>query len=212
MPLASVIMDEAAGLLNDASKTVFTYDVQLPFLKSAWNKLQMKLQENGIPVMKEVSAVTDVAANATVITLPSDFLQPISIEERADGSTDSFEPTIEVDAIPQLDTQAEEILYWTWREETLEINSPSTAREVKLTYWKSLNPCTSSSSNLNVINSTEYLANKTAALVARFSGENPTRADALDIEAAVFLSSLVNIEVKKLQSVAVRPRSYGSKA
>lgn len=210
MPLASTIHDEAASLLNDTSKQLYTNAVQLPYLKSAWNKLQLKLQENGIPVMREESAVIDVAATSTTISLPSDFLQPIKVEERPDGSSDLYEDVSEVDDIPEMDP-VDEVRYWTWREETMQINPPSTAREVKLTYWKSLNPVTGDSSNLNVLNSTEYLANKTAALCARFIGENPVRADALEIEAAIALNALVNIEVKKLQSIAVRPKSYGSK-
>jgi hypothetical protein len=56
MPLASVIMDESASLLNDASRSIYSYTVQLPYLKSAWNKLQVELQNQGIPVIKEVSA------------------------------------------------------------------------------------------------------------------------------------------------------------
>ena len=211
MPLASTVMDEAAGLLNDVNKTLFTYTVQLPYLSSAWNKLQLKLQENSIPVMREVSTTINVNANASTVTLSSDVLQPIKLEERERSSSDLWTEVEEVESIPVMD-QVDSILYWCWREETLEINSPRTDREVRLTYWKSLNPCTSSSSNLNVTKSLEYLANKTAALCARYIGENETRASSLEFEASQALQTLLNLEIKNRQNLPVRPKSYGSRS
>ena len=86
MPLASTCMDSAAGLLNDVNKTLFTYTVQLPYLASAWNKLQLKLQENGVPVMREVSATINVNANASTVTLSSDVLQQITLAGRINSS------------------------------------------------------------------------------------------------------------------------------
>lgn len=214
MPLASAIMDEAASLLNDTAKEKYSYIVQLPYLKSAWNKLQLRLQEAGIDVAKETSAVIDVAltiANTGTITLPNDFLQPIDVSERQDGSSALFQEVKEIDTIPEMD-QLDNIIYWTWREETLEINAPKTNREVKLHYWKSLNPATSSSSNLNVINSLEYLANKTASLCAFFVGENPSRGVALNNEATEAIDILINLEVKRKQSLPVRPSGYGNRS
>jgi hypothetical protein len=209
MPLASDIMDQAAAQLNDASKTIYSYAVQLPFLKSAWNKLQLELIANGIDVTREVSAVIDVAANSTYVTTPSDMIQPIIVRERADGTSDLFVEVEEVDDIPEID-QVDEIIYWSWREEVLYINSPATAREVKVTYKKSLNPATGSSSTLNVLNSTEYLACMTASLCARYIGENPTRAAELYAEAELAKDLLLRSEVNTRQSGPVRPRSYGA--
>lgn len=206
MPLASEVMDLAAALLNDAAKTKFTYAVMLPYTQSAWNKFQMHLQENGIPVMREISAVIDVAINATTINLPSGLIQPISLGERKDGTTDLFYPVDEKD-IPEMDPIAE-IRFWEWREENININPPTSAREVKLRYWKSLNPCSSQSSNLNALNSTEYLANKTASLTARYVGEDSVRADYLDAEAERYKDIALNLEVRAKQSQPVRPKGY----
>lgn len=211
MPLASVVFLEAASLLNDASKTIYTDDVMLPFLKSAWNQLQLKLQENNVPVMKEFTAVIDVAATSTTVSLPSDFVQPVFLEERVDGSTDlsDFEEVTEVEDIPDFDP-VENIIYWSWREETVYINPPSTAREVRLKYWKSLTAITGGSTSLAVLNSTEFLSYKTAALCARYIGENSERANMLDTEAMVHLNTMLNLEVKRQQQSPVRPKSYGS--
>ena len=209
MPLASAVMDESAALLNDASKTLYTYAVQLPFCASAWNKLQLELYVYGLIVIQEISAVIEVAADATLIASPSDLIQPIEVQERKDGTTDLFVDVEEVAEIPEMD-QVEDIIYWTWREEVIYINSPSTAREAKVRYKKGLNACSSQSSSLNVINSLEYLANKTAALCARSIGENPTRADALEIEASQALDRLLRSEINAKQSLPVRPHGYGN--
>ncbi len=209
MPLASTIMDSAASKLNDVNKTMFTYAVQLPYLKSAWNKLQLQLQRHGVTVMSEVSATIDVDANDETIDLPTDFLQPIELKERARDSSELFQPVEERSELPEME-QIDNIIFWTWREEAININPPRTNREVKLDYWKSLNPITSENSNCNVINSLEYLACKTAALCARYIGANITRADSLDNEAFEAQELLLSMEVNRKQSMPVRPRSYGS--
>lgn len=209
MPLASTVMAEVAALMNDTGQRLYTNSVILPYLKSAWNGLQLELMSNGIPVSKEISLVTQVLANSDSITPPSDFLQPIRLEERPSGSSDVFVEVEEKQEIPQV--SSERILYWNWREEVVYINPPSTNREIRLTYWKSLNPLNDQNSNLNVANSLEYLAYRTAALCARYVGENPSRAQALDAEAFRSLQLLINLEVRKLQSFPVRPRGYGRK-
>lgn len=207
MPLASAIMDASAALLNDASRTIFSYSVQLPFLGLAWNELQSKLTENGIPTTKEISLVSTISAGSNTFTLPSDFLSPISLEERRAGSLDLFTTVTRVDNIPEMDPTAE-ILYWNWREEAIYVNPPTENREVRLTYRKSLNPLNDQNSNLNVTGSLQYLAYKTAALCARFIGENPERADYLESLAAYHLQLLLNLGIRDLQSTPKRPRAY----
>lgn len=206
MPIASDVMNEAAALLNDPNRTLFTYTLQLPFLRSAWNELQLKLQENGIPTAKEISLTLEIAPGTSSITLPSDFIRPIKLEERANDSSDDFVEVREVLDIPQVSIG--EIRYWNWREESIYINPPTTAREVRLIYWKSLNPLNDQNSNLNVTNSQEFLAFRTAALCARFIGENPTRADVLDSMATYHRDILINLEVRKMQSLPQRPKGY----
>lgn len=207
MPLASSIMDSAAALLNDASRTIFSYSIQLPFLNLAWNELQMKLDENGIPTSKEISTVITVAAGSNTFSLPSDFISPINLEERRAGSTDLFVPVTRVDDIPEMDP-AQTILYWNWREEVIYVNPPTENREVRLTYRKSLNPLNDQNSNLNVTGSLPYLAYKTAALCARFIGENPERANYLESIANYHLQILLNLGIRDLQSTPKRPRPY----
>ena len=204
-------MDQAAALLNDISKVDYSYTVQLPYLKSAYNKLLLRLQDNGVTVIEEISTAINVAADATFVTLPSDLIQPIKLEERLDNTSELYQSVEKVNAIPEL-TQLDYIAVWNWREEVIYINPPRLAREVKLTYIKSLTALADHTTNIPIINSLEYLANKTAALCARFIGENPTRATELDLEAGEALSLAIGVEVKAKQSNPVRPKGYGYSA
>ena len=204
-------MDQAAALLNDVAKADYTYVAQLPYLKSAYNKLLLRLQDNGVPVVEEISTAINVAANATYVASPADLIQPIKLEERLDNTSELYRLVEKIDAIPELE-QLDYIAVWNWREEVIYINPPRLAREVKLTYIKSFTALVDFNSSIPIINSQEYLANKTAALCARFVGENPTRADQLDNEAAEALSLMIGVEVKAKQSNPVRPKGYGYSA
>lgn len=207
MPTAGAIMDQAAAILNDASKELYTYTAQLPYIRSALRQYLIRLQDNGVPVLKEISATIDVAADATTITLPSSFILPIWVKERQDGTTDLFEDVDEVDDIPEME-QVDSILYWNWREEAITINPPRTAREVQLKYWKTLAEIVDQNTSITLLNCQEPLAFRTAALCARYIGENPSRAIELELVAKGIEDIVIGIEVKAKQSNPVRRKPY----
>lgn len=207
--LASTIMDRSAALLNDVNRTLYSYAKQLPFLKSAYDKLQMYLQMNNALVLKDTSSVIDVDANAVEITPPSDLVSIIEIKERERDSTDLWADVEEKDELPEEDP-VDNIRYWMWEEEKIKIVAPLTNREVKVHYYKSATAINSESSSVSILNSTEYLAFKTAALCAKYIGENPSRAAELEAEAREALSILLNIDVKSRQGFGVRMKAYGS--
>ena len=207
--LASAIMDRSAALLNDSSRTLYSYTTQLPYLKSAYDKLQMYLQMNGALALKDTSTVIDVDADATEITAPSDLVSVLEVKERERDSTDLWADVNEVDELPELDP-VDQILAWMWEEEKIKITAPTTNREVKVHYYKSATAINSESSSISILNSTEYLAFKTAALCAKYIGENPSRSAELDAEAREALSIMLNIDVKSRQGFGVRMKGYGS--
>src|SRR3989304_3632608 len=91
MALVSVALDQARAVLNDTSSPpkFYTNTVLLPHLKEAHRELQVLLWENGLPVIKEVTAVIDVAANATSLgaNLPVDILEPKAVALAATSIT-----------------------------------------------------------------------------------------------------------------------------
>jgi hypothetical protein len=206
--LASEIMDEAAALMNDAGKLTWGYPQLLPYLQRAYSTLELHLVLNGVRSLKEVSAIIPVAALESVITLPADFVQPISVEERAFGSQDAFYPVGEADwdQGPNVDS----IMYWNWREEGLKINAPRIPREVRLRYRKTLTPIIGENTNITILLSKPYLSAKCAANASAFGASNVERAAILNAEAGECLAMLINSEIRNQQGVVFRRRPYGA--
>lgn len=208
MPLASEIMDQAAALLNDSGKTIFTYSVQLPFLQSAFRRLQQVFHLNGIPVLQEDSAVIQVPAGTGVINAPSNLAGVKKLFERGAGSSEEWTEVQQADLVPVTTQEYDRIIIWHWSEELIKVNPPKTNREIRLIYYKEMDPIIGQNSNIPVRYATEYLSYKTAALCAKFIGENPTRAADLDLEAERVLQLLLGIEIKAQQYRPVRPKGY----
>lgn len=207
--LASEVMDEAAALMNDAQKFTWGYTQLLPYLRRAYGTMELHLFLNGVRDLKEVSAVLQVTAlSPTVTLLPTDFVQAISMEERASGSTDVFFPVVESDW--EQDLKSDSILYWNWRESGLKINPPNVNREIRLKYRKGLTPILGENTNITILLSKPYLSAKTAANASAFGAANAERAAILNTEANTELSMLINSEIRNQQGVSFRRRGYGA--
>jgi hypothetical protein len=207
--LASEIMDEAAALMNDAGKFTWGYPQLLPYLKRAYGTLELHLFLNGVRDLKEVSTIIPIVAlSPTIAALPADFVQAISIEERALGSPDAFFPTVESDW--EQDFKADSIMYWNWREGGLKINPPNLDREIRLRYRKGLTPILGENTNITILLSKPYLSAKTAANASAFGAANAERAAILNSEANSELQMLISAEIRNQQGVSFRRRSYGS--
>ena len=210
MANASVALAEAQALLNDVGASLFTDAVLLPSLKKAHRELQVLLWENGLPVIKEVTAVIDVAANATSLgaNLPTDILEPKALQERVDGSTseDDWRDVPEADPLPRVEPSAR-IVYWAWREEVVEFIAPTTAREVKLRYLKGLTVPTSGSSAIGLIFGELYLGPRLASIAVQTLG-NTTRAEELTNDAAFWIPKILAANVKRGQAIPTRRIPY----
>jgi len=210
MASASVAFNEARALLNDVAATLFTDAVLLPSLQKAHRELQVLLWENGLSVIKEVTAVIDVAIGATSLgaSLPADILEPKTLQERADGSTseDDWVNVSETDNLPRVDPTTR-ISYWAWREEVIEFIAPTTAREVKLRYLKGLTVPTSGSSAIGLIFGELYLGPRLASIAVQTLG-NTTRASELIDDAAFWIPKILAANVKRGQAIPTRRIPY----
>lgn len=206
--LASEVMDEAAALMNDAGKYTWGYTQLLPYLQRAYSTLELNLFLNGVRSLKEVSAIIPVAALESVVTLPADFVQAISMEERALGSADGFVGVAESDWDQAV--SADSIMYWNWREDGLKINAPKIPREIRLRYRKGLTAITGANSNITILLSKGFLSAKTAANASAFGASNVERAAILNSEAGECLTMLINSEIRNQQGSKFRRRPYGA--
>lgn len=208
MAVASVALDIARGsYLNDFHKRIWPDNILMPKLQEAHRDLQLELHNNGIPTLKEMSSTPIVVlAGATTVTLPTDLIEPIDLEERASGSSEdwidmyerNFEPDIEPSTI---------LIYWTWREDQIQLVGATTDREVRIYYYKGLTIPTDENSALGFIRAEDYLGPKTAAYAAMSVG-NDTLAGICSDKAEQRLGRIIQVNVKGMQNLPVRRIPY----
>lgn len=215
---ARQVMDMAAALLNDTEKQVFTYAVQLPYLKMALSELKEQLQLSNIPITNETSTVIQINAGVSVISfittpsLPSDLVEIQEVWERTRNSG-PFSPVIRKEFLPHNldDQQLGNLRYWTWNGQELRFIPSNTDRDIKIDYIQDLfADILDENSTIGMINAESFLHYRTAALCSNFIGANKTRSDELNSFAAMALERLVGIGVKTRQSILTRRRPFRS--
>lgn len=210
--LASDIMDKSAALLNDTDRALYTNAVQLPYIGMANESIEQILLTYGIVIQTKNSSAIDVAALATTLTLPDDFLVPIELWEREDGSTDEADWTPmheQKDLIGFVQTTT--LGVWSFSNNAIRFTGATTDREVLLRYSRSLLSLTSANSPIDINILARYLSRKTAELCARYIGMNSTFADELlTREVAPAQDDLIRIFVNNMQGVRHRRGSFGS--
>lgn len=204
------IFELARPLLNDVIGALYTDDVMLPYLKLAHKDLEIELDLNNCEINFISESVIDVAIGVTSLPLPTNFFLPINLKERADGEDNSeFIKMKEVSDINSLSLlPAVTLRYWDYRHNCVNLIGSTTAREVRLSYQRSLAQVVDSSSLLAIRHAENYYAYRTAALCAEFIGGNKNRADSLNMFAANSSNNLVSLYVKNTQGNRVRRKPF----
>lgn len=209
MPTAGVIMDASAALLNDSAKTIYTYVVQLPYLKNALLKLEGHLEMNGLPKIRKRATPATIAAGTLVYTNPSDIIIPISLWEKAVGETDDYYVPIEERmSLPNV-AKDTFLRVYTWQADTIQFVGATTSRVVLLEYYATLPLIVDDTTNVAIIRSQSYLAAKTAELCAKFIGGSVKRSEMLEKEAEEELAMFLAPIIKARQSMPVRRIPFG---
>lgn len=217
--LSTSIMDDAALLLNDATRITFTYTVQTPWLKRAINELSDELAVNNIPLLEKVSIITPtIIGSTTTIPLPADALIPVMLEERAFGSSDAWIKMDEVGSINPNYTQETGFRVWAFQGSLLnsspviDVPNASTAREVRVTYRRFVSTVGVDSSTDFTTSLTwqckRFVSAKIAELITRFVLKDNKRVVELKSECSVAIYRLVQIWTKKRQGRPIRKSSF----
>lgn len=171
---AADVMDDSAVLLNDAGQSLYDYTVQLPFLRMVMRDIEQELDLAGFQLNMISEYTVVVSANATTITYPDNFFIPISISERKSGSTDAYVPMKQVNDVNGLGlAQAgASLIYWDWRHNCLNVYGATEDRQIRLLYWRFLTEFIDEDSIGDIRGGRNMLSYFTAAMCARFIGQN----------------------------------------
>jgi len=211
------IFDQARSVyLNDTDAKVWSNNKLLPMLKAAYDSFQTVLANNDLSTIDaiDIPAHIVLAAATTYGTLPIDFVWPVKLEERAQGSTDLYTAMVQTRWENNLKPTTT-LNYWSFRGDDLLFPGATTNREVLL-YYKKLYPAFPTGSGDPVIDvstvirghSLAALSAKVAMLVHTFINQNTTLADLCEKTYQDETFKVVNIYIKKGQSLPARPRPY----
>jgi hypothetical protein len=215
------------SLLNDAAGNLFTDAVLLPYVNSAYRKVQRALAniESGTfltdNVLLVVSAVAQADASAQVsITdatappnqLPTDLLVPMKLWERASGSSDDFIEMTDLtghDGLPS-EPQTQMLRYWEWRADGLYFLGATRDTQIRLRYQKTYPDLTDATSPVLVRHAQEAIAYAAAAMAGAARGA--PQAERWDGAAADAIEDLLVRATQREQQTSRRRRPFSSRA
>ncbi len=220
------VMDSSAALLNDASKSIYTYTAQLPYLNRALAELQEFFELNEVPVTATTSIALPVDAGVSsigyapdpvvpgVTYLPDDLIEPQVVWER-ERDVDPYTMMSRLNVLPRYveGTVINQFLYYVWQSQEIQFFPANQDNDIKIDYIKYLfTPFTDvdGEDQVNVDNADSYLSYRTAGLCAQFIGENKTRADDLNAFAGLAMDRVIGIGAKGRQSINTRHRPFRS--
>lgn len=217
MPLASVALDEARVLLNDAGAKLYKNTILLPVLRKAYRELQQKLADNGISTSREQSDDIDIPAGTVSIVfgamapapaIPTNLLYPIALQEKKDGEDDT--KFIGMSERPWIENQTpeERIRSWSWREDSIFLGTSNIDNVVRIRFWGSLEAIDDETFDIPILDCETFLAARTAAIAAFAIGGAPDRAALIQSDADDALVTLISRNVKNRQALPVRRRPF----
>ncbi|MGH9979294.1 MAG: hypothetical protein ACRD8Z_26195, partial [Nitrososphaeraceae archaeon] len=205
------------------ARSIYTYTVQIPYLKIALQELEEYFELNNIPSTEQLSAVIQVDSGVTAIKfnaagtatdpkLPNDLIEPQKLWERT-RDVNPFIPMTKLDALPQdmLGTEISQFQIYVWEANEIRLLSANQNNDIKMEYIRNLFVLPAGKDSIiNVINGKTFLEYRNAALCAEFVGENKTRADDLNSYAGLAIDRSTGIGTKGRQSVVMRRRPFRS--
>jgi hypothetical protein len=216
--LASTVMDQSAALLNDPSRTVYTYDVMIPYLQMALQELREEFEQNSIPVTELTSEVITVPAGTDEIlfngvsplTLPSDMIEPLQLWERESG-VDPYVPMTRRDFLPHNleGNDTNHFGFYVWQSQAIKVLPSNRINDIKIDYVKELfATITAQDAQINVINGATFLQYRTAALLSEFIERNITSSDRFNQYALLGMNRVTGIASKGKQNIMTRRRPF----
>jgi hypothetical protein len=217
--LAGTVMNQAAVLMNDSARTVYTYAKQVPYLNMALQELQEWFELHNLSVTQRVtSPIITIPAGETQIifngggvpTLPDNLVEPLQMWESINGQT-QYIPMTKLDFLPHdlEGVPTNYLVYWVWENQSVKFLPSNSVILVKIDYMAQIfTPVTNENSAINVINAATFLEYRTAALMAEFVERNMTSAQGMNSYAVMGLDRVTGIGSKSKQRIQTRRRPF----
>ncbi len=216
--LASDVYTNVRALCNDMVISMFTNSVLEPYLNMAMSDLRVRFEQYNIPVTNETrKAITIPAGTSELIfnaispapSLPSNLIEPIALWERTSGMEEDYIPMAKVRFLPPYETETNQLIYWCWSGQKISFIPSNIDEELRIDYIKNIfAKITDDDDQIDIINTQNFLQYRTAALAARYIGENSDRSNELNQTAALELDTVLSIGIKGGQSIATRRRPF----
>lgn len=217
MATPAQIMSRAAALMNDSVRSVYTDEVCLPYLNMALSELQEYYELNNVPVTNHQSAIITVPHGVSVVgynttpALPTNLIEIQSLYESEVGEN-AWALMSPKNFIHQTKDQISAFIVYSWMNNELHLIACNRDNELKIDYVASIFPEELLIGQINTDfpfrNIKSYLSYKTAALMAKYIGENQTRSDELNQLAQLALDRTLGISTKSRQSILTRRRPF----
>lgn len=199
------IQDDARALLNDNFSDIFTDAILLPFTKKAYQEMQDELTLNGIETTVEKDYTENIAAGVNKkITNPADFIMPLEVWEKPQGSDDTQYVLMTERAWEPDIVLVEHLRFWDWADDEVRFPGSLVNVTVKVKYIKFLAALVATGSTIPVINCQVYLASRVAAIAAYSVGGNPERSSVYQTDAKARLDTIIATAVKRNQQLGTR--------
>lgn len=219
---ASDIMDLSAARLNDVSRSLYTYTVQIPFLNLALLELQEIYEANNAPTTDQTSATIQVNAATGIVSIPfddgfasgvpgflPDDLIEIKVAWQSTRSLNQWTTFSPIDYLPEPSTRISSFLNYQWATDCMKVNGANANNDIKLDYIRSLFvPVESEDDELLIINGKSFLVNRTASYVAQDIMEDEERATTCLNAAYASLDNSLTIVTKGRQKIQIRRRPF----
>jgi hypothetical protein len=226
---AGQITSLVRSLLNDAQGNLFTDAVLLPYVNSAYRKLQRALgnaggggflTDNVTLIVPAVTApdpslqVSITDSTAPPNQLPTDLLLPEKIWERpaAAGSTQDFVEMVDLSQHGGLPSRVQNVILsvWEWRADGIYFLGATQDTQIRLRYLKAYPDLTDATSPVLVRNAQEAIAYAAAALAAWARGS--PLAEKWDDAASDAIEDLITEAVRREQQSARRRRPFSARS
>lgn len=217
--LASEVMDLSAAALNDADRTTYTYDIQIPYLKMALQELQEIFQLNSLPITQQTSAVIALTAGDDSIQfnvinsprLPDNLIEPQRLWEQ-NRDSGPFMPMTRKEYIPHgLSSAMNQQIYWVWQQNKIILLPSNQNNDIKIDYLGSLFPkYVIEQTIIPCQNGLGFLSYRIGGLIKELIERDLQGASSLNGFASLALDRIQGISIKGKQSIMARRRPFRS--